>query len=96
MNIGRNVIVIGAGNTAIDCATIAKRLGAERVTMVYRRTDREMTCYEHEYDFARKEGIEFRFLTQPSRVLMGGGQPLASNVSALSWARQMLPAVPRQ
>ena len=74
MKIGRNVLVIGAGNTAIDCATIAKRLGAERVTMVYRRTDREMTCYEHEYDFARKEGIEFRFLTQPSRVLFDKGQ----------------------
>jgi dihydropyrimidine dehydrogenase (NAD+) subunit PreT len=39
--------------------------------MVYRRTDREMTCYEHEYDFARKEGIEFRFLSQPSRVCSG-------------------------
>jgi glutamate synthase (NADPH/NADH) small chain len=35
-----------------------------------------MTCYEHEYDFARKEGIEFRFLTQPSRVLLGGGLPV--------------------
>jgi glutamate synthase (NADPH/NADH) small chain len=69
MQIGRHVVVVGAGNTAIDCATIAKRLGAERVTMVYRRTDREMTCYEHEYDLARKEGIEFRFLAQPSRVL---------------------------
>jgi dihydropyrimidine dehydrogenase (NAD+) subunit PreT len=76
LKIGRNVIVIGAGNTAIDCATIATRLGADRVTMVYRRTDREMTCYEHEYDFARKEGIEFRFLTQPARVLLGGGQPI--------------------
>jgi dihydropyrimidine dehydrogenase (NAD+) subunit PreT len=75
MEIGRNVIVIGAGNTAVDCATIAKRLGAERVTMVYRRTDREMTCYEHEYHFARKEGIEFRFLSQPSRVIIEGGAP---------------------
>jgi len=72
--IGRSVIVIGAGNTAIDCATIAKRLGAERVTMVYRRTDREMSCYEHEYDFARREGIEFRFLSQPHRVVLEGGQ----------------------
>jgi glutamate synthase (NADPH/NADH) small chain len=72
LHIGRNVIVIGAGNTAVDCATIAKRFGAERVTMVYRRTEREMSCYEHEYDFARKEGIEFRFLTQPSRVLLDG------------------------
>jgi dihydropyrimidine dehydrogenase (NAD+) subunit PreT len=69
LQVGRNVIVIGAGNTAVDCATIARRLGAERVTMVYRRTDREMTCYEHEYDFARKEGIEFQFLSQPSRVV---------------------------
>ena len=73
LKVGRNVIVIGAGNTAVDCATIARRLGADRVTMVYRRTDREMSCYEHEYDFARKEGIEFRFLTQPSRVVLEGG-----------------------
>ena len=74
LQIGRDVIVIGAGNTAVDCATIAKRLGANRVTMVYRRTDREMTCYEHEYDFARKEGIEFRFLSQPSRVAVQEGR----------------------
>jgi len=77
LHLGRNVIVIGAGNTAVDCATIAKRLGAERVTIVYRRTDREMTCYEHEYDFARKEGIEFRFLSQPSRVVFEGGRTVA-------------------
>jgi len=76
LHLGRNVIVIGAGNTAVDCATIARRLGADRVTMVYRRTDREMTCYEHEYDFARKEGIEFRFLSQPSRVVLENGLPI--------------------
>jgi len=76
LKVGRNVIVIGAGNTAVDCATIAMRLGADRVTMVYRRTDREMSCYEHEYDFARKEGIEFRFLTQPARVILDGGIPV--------------------
>jgi glutamate synthase (NADPH/NADH) small chain len=78
MTVGRNVLVIGAGNTAVDCATIAKRLGADQVTMVYRRTDREMTCYEHEYDFARKEGIEFRFLSQPSRVVLSGGSPVGA------------------
>ena len=76
LSVGRNVIVIGAGNTAVDCATIARRLGAERVTMVYRRTDREMSCYAYEYDFARKEGIEFRFLTQPARVVLKGGHPV--------------------
>jgi dihydropyrimidine dehydrogenase (NAD+) subunit PreT len=69
LRVGCNVIVIGAGNTAVDCATIARRLGAQQVTMVYRRTAREMTCYEHEYRFAREEGIEFRFLSQPSRVV---------------------------
>lgn len=73
MRIGRSVLVIGAGNTAVDCATIAKRLGAEPVTMVYRRTDREMTSYEHEYDFALREGIEFSFLSQPSRVILKDG-----------------------
>lgn len=74
LEVGQNVVVIGAGNTAIDCATIAKRLGAERVTMVYRRTDAEMTAYPHEYEFAKKEGIEFRFLTQPVRVIAEGGR----------------------
>jgi len=66
--IGRNVVVIGAGNTAIDCATIAKRLGASQVTMVYRRTEKEMTAYAHEYDFIKREGVNFCFLTQPVRV----------------------------
>ena len=73
IQIGRNVVVIGAGNTAIDCATIAKRLGAERVTMVYRRSAEEMTAYEHEYEFVKKEGVEFRFLTQAVRVLAENG-----------------------
>lgn len=73
LRVGRQVVVIGAGNTAIDCATIAKRLGAEHVTMVYRRTGREMTAYEHEYEFIKKEGVEFRFLAQPVRVVTNSG-----------------------
>ncbi len=68
LRVGRNVIVIGAGNTAIDCATIARRLGAERVTMLYRRTENEMTAYPHEYDFVKREGVTFWFLAQPIRV----------------------------
>ncbi len=72
MRIGRNVAVIGAGNTAIDCATIAKRLGAEQVTMIYRRTAAEMTAYEHEYEFVKKEGVEVRFLAQPVRASADG------------------------
>jgi glutamate synthase (NADPH/NADH) small chain len=69
LKVGRNVIVIGAGNTAIDCATIAKRLGAGRVTIIYRRMEHEMTAYDHEYDFVKHEGVAFEFLAQPVRVL---------------------------
>jgi glutamate synthase (NADPH/NADH) small chain len=71
LKVGREVVVIGAGNTAIDCATIAKRQGAERVTIVYRRTAAEMSAYPHEYEFVKKEGVEFRFLAQPVEVISG-------------------------
>ncbi len=74
LEIGRDVVVIGGGNTAIDCATIAKRLGSGRVTILYRRSEEEMSAYPHEYEFAKREGIEFRFLTQPVRVVAEGGR----------------------
>jgi len=74
MRIGKKVTVIGAGNTAIDCATIAKRLGSGQVTMIYRRSAEEMTAYPHEYEFVKNEGVEFRFLTQPVKVLASAGQ----------------------
>lgn len=70
LQVGDSVAVIGAGNTAIDCATIARRLGANRVTIVYRRSEQEMSAYPHEYEFAKTEGIEFRFLSQPTRVVV--------------------------
>jgi glutamate synthase (NADPH/NADH) small chain len=73
MTVGREVVVIGAGNTAIDAATVAVRLGAEHVTIVYRRSRAEMPAYDHEYAFARLEGIDFRFLTQPVRVVVEDG-----------------------
>lgn len=82
MRVGRNVVVIGAGNTAIDCATVARRLGADSVTIVYRRTATEMTAYPHEYEFAKSEGIAFRFLTQPLGVVTDAGK-----VSGLRVAR---------
>jgi len=85
--IGRNVVVIGAGNTAIDCATIAKRLGASLVTMVYRRSEKEMTAYAHEYDFIKREGVRFSFLTQPVRVHAENG-----SVKALDCSRMALGA----
>jgi dihydropyrimidine dehydrogenase (NAD+) subunit PreT len=83
--IGRNVVVIGAGNTAIDCATIAKRLGANLVTMVYRRSEKEMTAYAHEYEFIKHEGVRFSFLTQPVGVRTENG-----SVKALECLRMSL------
>lgn len=67
--IGRRVAVIGAGNTAIDAATASVRLGAEEVMIVYRRTQAEMPAYAFEYDFAKQDGVVFRWLTAPVRVL---------------------------
>jgi dihydropyrimidine dehydrogenase (NAD+) subunit PreT len=66
--VGDRVAVIGAGNTAIDALTCAKRLGAERVTMYYRRGEEHMTAYDFEYAFAKDEGIEFRFYCAPIRI----------------------------
>ena len=74
LEVGTRVVVIGAGNTAIDCATVAKRLGAEEVTIVYRRSESEVTAYPHEIAFIRNEGVEFRWLTQPVKVVVRDGQ----------------------
>jgi dihydropyrimidine dehydrogenase (NAD+) subunit PreT len=71
--VGNHVVVVGAGNTAIDAATQAKRLGAQRVTIVYRRGPEDMSAYPYEYELAKKDGCEFRFNTVPKAIL-GNGQ----------------------
>ncbi len=72
VDVGRRVAVIGAGNTAIDAATEAKRLGAEQVMIIYRRTRNEMPAYNYEYDLAKGDGVSFYFLTAPKRILGNG------------------------
>jgi glutamate synthase (NADPH/NADH) small chain len=67
--LGRNVVVIGAGNTAVDAVTQAKRLGATRVIMVYRRTEKDAPAYDYEMELARKDGIEFMWQTTPVGIL---------------------------
>ncbi|MGG1675322.1 NAD(P)-dependent oxidoreductase [Neobacillus sp. NRS-1170] len=67
--IGKRVVVVGAGNTAIDGATCSVRLGAENVKILYRRTEDEMTAYDFEYEFAKQDGVEFRWLTAPKRII---------------------------
>jgi glutamate synthase (NADPH/NADH) small chain len=67
--LGRTVAVIGAGNTAIDAVTQAKRMGAEKVTLVYRRTERDISAYQYEYELAKKDGVEFVWQAAPIGVL---------------------------
>lgn len=67
--IGKRVAVIGAGNTAVDAATCSVRLGASNVKMVYRRTKEEMTAYDFEFEFAKQDGVEFEWLSAPSRII---------------------------
>ncbi|WP_453990243.1 NAD(P)-dependent oxidoreductase [Bacillus nitroreducens] len=67
--LGKRVVVIGAGNTAIDGATCSVRLGADNVKILYRRTIDEMTAYDFEYEFAKQDGVEFRWLTAPKKII---------------------------
>jgi dihydropyrimidine dehydrogenase (NAD+) subunit PreT len=70
--VGSRVIVIGGGNTAIDVAREALRLGAGDVTLLYRRGEAELPAYPHEVAEARSEGVRFRFLATPVRFLGRG------------------------
>ncbi len=67
--LGKTVAVIGAGNTAVDAATQAKRLGAERVLMVYRRAEKDASAYDYELELAKKDGIEFIWQAAPIGIL---------------------------
>ncbi len=62
---GSNVIVVGAGNVAMDAARTARRLGSENVTIVYRRTRSEMPARAEEIEHAEQEGVQMRFLASP-------------------------------
>lgn len=66
--IAASVAVIGAGNTAIDAANAARRLGAENVAILYRRTERHMSAFAFEYEHARQEGVQFLWRVVPVRI----------------------------
>jgi glutamate synthase (NADPH/NADH) small chain len=70
--LGRRVLVIGGGNTAIDAVTQSTRLGAEDVTLVYRRGPEDMTAYAHEIELAKKDGVRFLYQLQPVAVVGDG------------------------
>ena len=87
MPVGRTVAVVGAGNTAIDAVTQARRLGAERVLMVYRRTEREMPAYRYEYELAKQDAVEFWWQTAPVAVVADAA---GARVAALRCVRMEL------
>lgn len=67
--LGKKVAVVGGGNTAMDACRTAVRLGADKVYLLYRRTEGEMPAEKIEISEAREEGVEFRFLVAPTEVL---------------------------
>ncbi len=69
VGMGRRVAVVGAGNTAMDAARVALRMGAERVMVVYRRSEAESPARVEELHHAKEEGVEFMWLTNPVRIL---------------------------
>lgn len=69
MELGKKVAIIGGGNTAIDAARTALRMGADEVTIVYRRSRTEMPAAAYEVDAADEEGVKFHFLAAPSRFI---------------------------
>jgi heterodisulfide reductase subunit A2 len=71
---GRRVAIVGGGNVAIDAARVAKRLGAEDVLVVYRRSEKEMPAYAEEIEGAIEEGVRFSYLTAPVAVRRESGR----------------------
>ena len=78
LEIGKRVVVIGGGDTASDCLRTALRLGAEEVTCLYRRTEKEMPGGKKDRKFARDEGAKYRYLTQPIKFVAGADGKLAA------------------
>lgn len=69
VSVGRHVVVVGCGNTAMDAARAARRMGPDLVSIVYRRTLKESTARKEELEHTGEEGVAFRWLTNPIRCL---------------------------
>ncbi len=80
---GKRVVVVGGGNVAMDSARCALRLGAEEVTIVYRRGEEEMPARAEEIEHAKEEGIKFRLLTNPIRII-GDGKNWVTHIECIN------------
>ena len=74
--IAGTVVVVGAGNTAIDAANAARRLGAETVYLLYRRGESDMAAFDFEYEHAKQEGVQFLWRRQPVAIRSGRARRL--------------------
>ncbi len=83
---GRNVAIFGGGNVAMDSARVALRLGAEKVYLIYRRSEAEMPARKAEIHHAHEEGVEFMLLTNPIRLIDDG----KGNVAAVECIKMEL------
>ena len=86
------VVVVGAGNTAIDAANAARRLGAETVYLLYRRSESDISAFDFEYEHAKKEGVQFLWRRQPLAVRREAhGRLLLDTVQVRQIDRSLLP-----
>lgn len=85
VNVGKNVVVIGGGNVAMDAARTAVKLGANEVTVLYRRSKDEMPAIPYEAEEAEHEGVKITFLVSPKRIIGEG-----SKVSGIECVRMQL------
>ena len=92
--VGQKVIVIGGGNTAIDAANAAVRLGARNVHLFYRRTEKEMPAFTFEYDHSKVEGVRFHWLAVPVAVVEENGRAAAVKFIQTRLAGRTVESIP--
>lgn len=85
------VVVIGAGNTAIDAASAARRLGAETVYLLYRRGESDMAAFDFEYEHAKGEGVQFLWRRQPTAIRTGPYGLLLDTVQVQAQGKALVP-----
>jgi heterodisulfide reductase subunit A-like polyferredoxin/coenzyme F420-reducing hydrogenase delta subunit len=88
--LGKNVVVIGGGNVAIDCARTVRRLGVENVQILYRRTRQEMPADEEEINDCQAEGIKIEYLVTPKRLIGNKSGGSSGNVKEIECQRTKL------
>lgn len=98
VDVGRTVVVIGAGNTSVDAATQAKRLGAENVLVIYRRGPEDVPAYDYEHELAKSDGVTYVYYAAPVRFLGNGAveavECARTEVVADASGRRSVKAVP--